>query len=524
MKIRSKLITSVAAAALLVALPLSAGPMTALPLGTQQAQAQNVRVSFNIFYEQLRPHGVWVRHDRFRYVWCPQVDVRWRPYTNGRWVWLRDRGWYFQSREPFAWAVYHYGRWFRDARLGWCWVPGRNWAPAWVSWRHGGKVVGWAPLPPEEDGFQISVRINVRDDDFDRGDWFFVPTRSFLEPDLSVRVRFGSARPRLIEETRFLGPVIIQNNVVINNVINVNFIEAETNQEVTVVEAVAAENPEAAAIEGETETVAIFAPEFEEQDVELQPETAVDPEEAVAELPQADVNLEEVDAEADAQAEANAEVDIEAQLEEEPEVELEAPAADEGVTTEEEAAPEEEATTEEGAPVTECPEGQELVDGACVPIEQEQQPAAEGEAPAEEQPAETEEAAPADEEAAPAEEAAPEQEAAPVTECPEGQELVDGVCVPIAQEQQPAAEEQQPVETEQSAPAEPAPAEEPAPVEEAAPEQEAAPEEAAPEEAAPEDEAVPEEQAPAECPEGQVPYDGRCIPLDQARELGIVAE
>ena len=144
-----KLLAGVATAALLLSLPMAAGPAN-LPFAATAAQAQEVRVSFNLFFDELEPHGVWVRHARYRYVWCPDVDVRWRPYTNGRWVYMKDYGWYFKSREPFAWAVYHYGRWFRDDRLGWCWVPGRNWAPAWVSWRHGGKVVGWAPLPPEE--------------------------------------------------------------------------------------------------------------------------------------------------------------------------------------------------------------------------------------------------------------------------------------------------------------------------------------------------------------------------------------
>lgn len=32
--------------------------------------------------------------------------------------------------------------------MGWVWVPGVEWAPAWVSWRVGGGYIGWAPLPP----------------------------------------------------------------------------------------------------------------------------------------------------------------------------------------------------------------------------------------------------------------------------------------------------------------------------------------------------------------------------------------
>ena len=72
----------------------------------------------------------------------------WRPYRDGHWVWT-DRGWYWDSNEPFGWATYHYGRWTRLRGTGWCWVPGRQWAPAWVSWRESSDHVGWAPLPPE---------------------------------------------------------------------------------------------------------------------------------------------------------------------------------------------------------------------------------------------------------------------------------------------------------------------------------------------------------------------------------------
>jgi hypothetical protein len=73
--IKSKLITTVAAAAVLAAMPLSSGTLP-LPLGTTAAQAQSVSISFRLFFDDLRPHGVWVRHARYRYVWCPNVSAR----------------------------------------------------------------------------------------------------------------------------------------------------------------------------------------------------------------------------------------------------------------------------------------------------------------------------------------------------------------------------------------------------------------------------------------------------------------
>ena len=68
------------------------------------------------------------------------------------------------SADPWGWAPYHYGRWFRNDRFGWCWYPGlitarHYWSPALVGfvgfgvWRRVGfgfGNVGWVPLAPFE--------------------------------------------------------------------------------------------------------------------------------------------------------------------------------------------------------------------------------------------------------------------------------------------------------------------------------------------------------------------------------------
>ncbi len=104
---------------------------------------------YSLFYDSLRPHGKWVEVDGYGYAFRPGLADRpnWRPYVDGRWAWT-DQGWAWDSNEPFGWACYHYGRWVQVSRHGWLWVPGREWAPAWVSWRYGDDCVGWAPLPP----------------------------------------------------------------------------------------------------------------------------------------------------------------------------------------------------------------------------------------------------------------------------------------------------------------------------------------------------------------------------------------
>jgi len=100
------------------------------------------------FYAPLAAEGSWLEVGHYGRCWHPRhVAADWRPYCNGSWVWT-DCGWYWESDEPWAWACYHYGAWVYDAEYGWLWVPGVEWAPAWVTWRIGGDYIGWAPCAP----------------------------------------------------------------------------------------------------------------------------------------------------------------------------------------------------------------------------------------------------------------------------------------------------------------------------------------------------------------------------------------
>jgi hypothetical protein len=115
---------------------------------------------YDVFYDRLSSDGRWFYEDDYGYVWQPNVAEStpdWRPYSDGHWVWT-DRGWYWDSDEDFGWATYHYGRWVFLDQVGWIWVPGTQWAPAWVSWRHtdDDDYVGWAPLPPEST-FNVQI-------------------------------------------------------------------------------------------------------------------------------------------------------------------------------------------------------------------------------------------------------------------------------------------------------------------------------------------------------------------------------
>ena len=100
------------------------------------------------FYTPLSPYGSWVQVGSYGRCWHPtQIATGWRPYTMGHWEWS-DSGWYWVSDEPWAWACYHYGYWALDPVYGWVWVPGTEWAPAWVVWREAPDYIGWAPCGP----------------------------------------------------------------------------------------------------------------------------------------------------------------------------------------------------------------------------------------------------------------------------------------------------------------------------------------------------------------------------------------
>ena len=121
---------------------------------------------FDNFYEPLADYGSWFNTADYGYVFQPTIvrDISWRPYTRGRWA-FTDQGWTWVSNEPFGWACYHYGRWALLRNQGWVWIPGDEWAPAWVTWRESPGYVGWAPLPPEtlawrDRSWDSSVEVN----------------------------------------------------------------------------------------------------------------------------------------------------------------------------------------------------------------------------------------------------------------------------------------------------------------------------------------------------------------------------
>ena len=150
-----------------------------------------------IFFAELSRFGEWFETRDYGFVWQPMAlgtNPAWRPYTRGRWV-NSDQGWTWLSDEPFGWAVYHYGRWVLLAQHGWVWVPGDDWAPAWVSWRQNDDYLGWAPLPPEtlydevydyDPGIDLAYDVSPQYYNFVPVDHFYEPVHSHCVPRATV--------------------------------------------------------------------------------------------------------------------------------------------------------------------------------------------------------------------------------------------------------------------------------------------------------------------------------------------------
>ena len=99
------------------------------------------------FQYELDTYGDWAYVPPYGYVWVPGgIDPCWRPYYNGRWIWLPLSGWTWLPHEPWGWVTFHFGRWHWSIGLGWYWIPTTIWGPAWVSWYWGYDYLGWVPL------------------------------------------------------------------------------------------------------------------------------------------------------------------------------------------------------------------------------------------------------------------------------------------------------------------------------------------------------------------------------------------
>ena len=170
----------------------------------QKSLAQDVAVSYQTFYDNLAPYGQWVNDPQYGNVWVPNEGGDFRPYgSRGHWV-MTDYGNTWVSEDPWGWACYHYGRWTYDPYYGWVWIPGYEWAPAWVTWRYGGGYCGWAPLGPN---IAIGASYNCPD-----SWWIFVGPEYMYSPDCYHHWRGPDYNTTYIHQTTIIRNYYMDNN------------------------------------------------------------------------------------------------------------------------------------------------------------------------------------------------------------------------------------------------------------------------------------------------------------------------
>jgi hypothetical protein len=210
-------------------------------------------------YNYLAPYGNWVSMSPYGYVWCPRnMGYRWRPYSNGHWVWT-DYGWTWISDFEWGWVPFHYGRWGWDDDLGWYWVPGTVWGPAWVTWRSSDLYMGWAPFPP---GIEFRAGMNFASLSFNIPGrfWIFIGGSHFMDRNISSYVIPYERNTTIINNTVLHNNFGFRGNTFINNGIGVDTVRRVTRQNVPIYRLQDARQPGRAGTMGNT--VQLYRPSF----------------------------------------------------------------------------------------------------------------------------------------------------------------------------------------------------------------------------------------------------------------------
>jgi hypothetical protein len=217
-----------------------------------------VHADIDLFHDSLAPYGRWEASAEYGTVWVPNVPPDWRPYTNGQWVYT-DVGWTWVANEEWGWAPFHYGRWYEDPVYGWTWVPGTEWAPAWVAWRHGEGVYGWAPIPPGISfavgvGFSAGFEASIAPDY-----WCFVDERHINAPVVREYVVPRERNVTYVHTTQNITNYTVVNQRIVNRSVDVHQVERATGQPVQRLQVVESGTPRRARVTG-NDRLAVYRP------------------------------------------------------------------------------------------------------------------------------------------------------------------------------------------------------------------------------------------------------------------------
>ncbi len=133
--------------------------------------SQYVPENIGLVAGDLNGYGDWRADRSYGHVWYPKVHrADWRPYHDGRWVWVDPFGWTWVADEPWGWTPSHYGSWIHNSN-GWGWAPGprhQYWSPAVVHFSTYNDNVAWVPLSPAEIRYPPALSVG-----FTSGNWAF---------------------------------------------------------------------------------------------------------------------------------------------------------------------------------------------------------------------------------------------------------------------------------------------------------------------------------------------------------------
>ncbi len=264
----------IAMAACVVYVPVDEGGQPRTGGRYEETYVDQMDISY--FYDYLSPYGMWVQFHPYGYVWLPErVEYGWRPYTYGQWVWS-DFGWTWVSHYSWGWVPFHYGRWGWDRYLGWYWVPGTDWGPAWVSWRTGNLHIGWAPIPPDAR-FIPGVGISSLPYTLHYGSWVFVEYGYFLDRRIDRFMLPVERNLTLINYSALRTEILVRNNRIMNTGLDVDYVRRVTRQTISRHQLAPASRPGQSRVSGDR--VEIYNPALKANE-SARPKTVVRREEA----------------------------------------------------------------------------------------------------------------------------------------------------------------------------------------------------------------------------------------------------
>src|SRR5439155_27270183 len=101
-----------------------------------------------------------------------------------------------------------YGRWGYDDDFGWFWIPGNDWGPAWVTWRHAPGYYGRAPMGP---GISVDISFG-REYRVPSERWTFVGERDLDRSDLDRHYIDRSTNITIINNTTIINTTHVDEN------------------------------------------------------------------------------------------------------------------------------------------------------------------------------------------------------------------------------------------------------------------------------------------------------------------------